>query len=38
LAGLHTVSINLAYRIALELLVEGERITPVNVGDYDAVS
>jgi mRNA-degrading endonuclease YafQ of YafQ-DinJ toxin-antitoxin module len=37
LAGLHSVSINLSYRITLELLIEGERITPVNVGDHDAV-
>jgi len=37
MAGLHSVSINLSYRITLELLIEDERITPVNVGDHDAV-
>jgi mRNA-degrading endonuclease YafQ of YafQ-DinJ toxin-antitoxin module len=37
LAGLHSVSINLSYRITLELLIEGEKIIPVNVGDHDAV-
>ena len=37
LAGLHSVSINLSYRITLEFLIEDERITPVNVGDHDAV-
>lgn len=37
LEGLHSVSINLSYRITLELLIEGQRITPVNVGDHDAV-
>ena len=37
LAGLHSVSINLSYRITLELLIEDERITLVNVGDHDAV-
>lgn len=37
LAGLHSVSINLSYRITLDLLIEDERITLVNVGDHDAV-
>ena len=34
---LHSVSINLSYRITLELLIQGQTITPVNVGDHDAV-
>ncbi len=37
LAGLHSVSINLSYHITLELLIQGEQIIPVNVGDHDAV-
>lgn len=37
LAGLHSVSINLSYRITLELLIEDGRIVLVNVGDHDAV-
>jgi mRNA-degrading endonuclease YafQ of YafQ-DinJ toxin-antitoxin module len=37
LAGVHSVSINLSYRIALELLIQDEKIIPVNVGDHDAV-
>jgi mRNA-degrading endonuclease YafQ of YafQ-DinJ toxin-antitoxin module len=37
MAGLYSVSINLSYRITLDLLIEDERITPVNVGDHDAV-
>jgi len=37
LAGLHSVSINLSYRITLELLISEEEITPINVGDHDAV-
>ena len=37
LAGLHSVSINLSYRITLELMIEDERIVLVNVGDHDAV-
>lgn len=37
LSGLHSVSINLSYRITLELLIENKRIVPVNVGDHDAV-
>ena len=37
MAGLYSVSINLSYRITLELLIEDEQITPVNVGDHDTV-
>jgi len=32
LEGLHSVSINLSYRITLELLITDEQIVPVNVG------
>ena len=35
--GLHSVSINLSYRITLELLIQDKIITPINVGDHDAV-
>jgi mRNA-degrading endonuclease YafQ of YafQ-DinJ toxin-antitoxin module len=35
--GLHAVSINLSYRITLELLIQDQRIIPVNVGDHEAV-
>lgn len=35
--GLHSVSINLSYRITLELLIQGKLITPINVGDHDDV-
>ncbi|MBI3188810.1 MAG: plasmid stabilization protein [Gammaproteobacteria bacterium] len=37
LAGLHSVSINLSYRITLELLIQDKHIIPVNIGDHDAV-
>lgn len=37
LAGLHSVSINLSYRMTLELLIAEAEIIPVNVGDHDAV-
>jgi len=37
LAGVHSVSINLSYRITLELLIQDEKIIPVKVGDHDAV-
>jgi len=37
LVGLHSVSINLSYRITLELLIEDGRIIPINIGDHDAV-
>ena len=35
--GLHSVSINLSYRMTLELLIQDRQIIPVNVGDHDAV-
>lgn len=37
LAGLHSVSINLSYRITLELIIRDKQIVPVNVGDHDVV-
>ncbi len=37
LTGLHSVSINLSYRITLELLISQDQIVPVNVGDHDGV-
>ncbi len=37
LQGLHSASINLSYRITLELLIHDQEIIPINVGDHDAV-
>jgi mRNA-degrading endonuclease YafQ of YafQ-DinJ toxin-antitoxin module len=37
LQGLHSVSINLSYRITLEMLIHDQQIIPVNVGDHDVV-
>lgn len=37
LDGLHSVSINLSFRITLELLIRDGQIIPVNVGDHDAI-
>lgn len=37
LAGLHSVSINMTYRITLELIVTESEIILVNVGDHEAV-
>lgn len=37
LQGLHSVSINISYRITLELLIQDDEIIPVNVGDHQAV-
>lgn len=37
LSGLHSVSINLSYRITLELLITESEIVPINVGDHDEV-
>ncbi|MHB1272379.1 MAG: type II toxin-antitoxin system RelE/ParE family toxin [Rhodanobacter sp.] len=37
LSGLHSVSINLSYRITLELLIRDQQIILINVGDHDTV-
>ena len=37
LEELHSVSINIAYRITIEFLVEGKTIIPVNIGTHDEV-
>jgi hypothetical protein len=37
LAGVYSVSINLSYRITLELLIQDRQIIPINMGDHDAV-
>lgn len=37
LTGLHSVSINLRYRITLELIITEHEIVLINVGDHDAV-
>ncbi len=37
LDGLHSVSINLSYRITLEFLINDYEIVAVNVGDHDTV-
>ena len=37
LVGLHSISINISYRITLELVIQNDEIIPVNVGDHDAV-
>jgi mRNA-degrading endonuclease YafQ of YafQ-DinJ toxin-antitoxin module len=37
LADLHSVSINISYRITIEFLIDGNTIIPVNVGPHDTV-
>ena len=37
LTGMHSISINLSYRITLELRIHGQTIIPVNVGSHDDV-
>ena len=37
LQGVHAVSINLSYRITLELLVTDQETVLINVGDHDSV-
>ena len=37
LTGLHSVSINLSYRITIEMEIHGQEIVPVNVGVHEEV-
>ena len=37
LAGLHSVSNNLSYRITMEFIIRERQIVPINVGDHEAV-
>ncbi len=37
LQGLHSVSINLSYRVTLEFLISDSEIILIDVGDHDAV-
>jgi mRNA-degrading endonuclease YafQ of YafQ-DinJ toxin-antitoxin module len=37
LSDLHSVSINISYRMTLELLIEGNIILPVNIGKHEDV-
>ena len=35
LQGLHSISINISFRITIELLIEDDRIIPINIGGHD---
>lgn len=37
LSALHSVSINISYRLTIELLIEDDEIIPVNVGTHDEI-
>lgn len=37
LAGLHSISINLSYRLTIDLLIREKEIVLINVGDHGAV-
>ncbi len=37
LEGLHSVSINMSYRVTLEMIITDKEIILVNVGDHDDV-
>lgn len=37
LQGLHSVPINISYRITLELMIDGQRLIPIDIGSHDAV-
>jgi mRNA-degrading endonuclease YafQ of YafQ-DinJ toxin-antitoxin module len=37
LQGVHSVSINLSYRITLEFIIEDSTLVPINVGSHDVV-
>jgi len=35
LTGLHTVSINISYRMTIDFIIEHDEIIPVNLGTHD---
>jgi mRNA-degrading endonuclease YafQ of YafQ-DinJ toxin-antitoxin module len=35
--GLHSVSIDLSYRITIDFIIRERQIVPINVGDHDTV-
>ncbi len=37
LAGLHSVSINISYRVTLELIVKDREVVLINIGTHDEV-
>ena len=37
LEGLHSASINLSYRITLEVLIESQNLIPIDIGSHDVV-
>jgi mRNA-degrading endonuclease YafQ of YafQ-DinJ toxin-antitoxin module len=37
LAELHSVSINISYRISIDFLIEDNKIIPVDIGSHDEV-
>ena len=37
ISGLSSVSINISYRVVLELIIEGDEILLVNIGKHDQV-
>ena len=37
LDGLHSISINLKYRVTIEMIITESEIVLINVGDHDAV-
>jgi len=37
LTGLHSVSINISYRMTIEFIIEHDEIIPINVGTHDEV-
>jgi toxin HigB-1 len=37
LSELHSVSINIRYRITLELVIQGHKIIPVDIGSHDEI-
>ncbi len=37
LQGMHSVSINIRDRITLELLIDGQRLIPIDIGSHDTV-
>lgn len=37
LSDLHSISINLSYRVVIHFLIAGDEIIPIDIGDHDKV-
>lgn len=37
LKGIHSVSINMSYRITLEMIISDNKVIPIDIGDHDHI-